>query len=253
MLFISVNRIEIPLSTQTPEVEVVPLNSQVIQNGGQVVLSCRVLAGNPHPTVTWMHDKQPISQSFENVSPGSILFLNITAPKGGDYECHASNRLGKMVAVASIQVQKVLTPKLPPLITITPNAPQVMVMEGDQLNLICSADGSPAPSVEWKRSDRVPVLSEYSSNSVALVRKSTVIVSDAGVYICHAKNEIGESQETIKVSVQSKPIQQHKIATGDGVKISCKLFNSNKTLSWRRQDGRPMPRSARLDGGDLVS
>lgn len=230
-----------------------PHNYQTVPAGAKISLACRIVAGNPFPTVTWAQGNKTISQSFQNVSPGSILIMNITAPHTGNYECRASNTAGSVIATTSINVEKPIIPKLPPLITISPNTPELAIKEGDQLNLVCSADGSPAPNVEWTRLDGAPVLNEYSSKSTAFARKFMVSKNDAGVYICTAKNEVGESHEKIQILVQLKPIQQHRIPAGDGAKISCKLYNSNKVISWRREEGLPLPSSVQLSGGDLVS
>lgn len=45
---------------------------------------------------------------------------------------------------------------------------------------------------------------------------------------------------------------QYKVAIGDRTKISCEIENHNKRTSWRRQDGRPLPRNSYLSGGDLI-
>lgn len=46
--------------------------------------------------------------------------------------------------------------------------------------------------------------------------------------------------------------QQYKVAIGAGTRINCEFENHDKSTSWRRQDGQPLPRSSHLSGGDLV-
>lgn len=46
--------------------------------------------------------------------------------------------------------------------------------------------------------------------------------------------------------------EQYKVATGDRSLLSCQIENLNRRTSWRRQDGLPLPSSARLHGGDLI-
>lgn len=46
--------------------------------------------------------------------------------------------------------------------------------------------------------------------------------------------------------------QQYKVAVGDNTKLSCAIENFTKRTSWRRQDGKPLPSSAHLSGGDMV-
>lgn len=216
-----------------------------------IALNCRVIAGIPFPTVSWVrHDGAPISYRFEQISSGSLYALNATNAEAGVYECHAANKVGTVIKTTSISFQM----PLPPLITISPNVPQITVNEGDQLNLICSADGSPLPIVQWLRTNGIPISSSYSSNSVTSIRKIQVDKKDEGTYICNAINEAGLSEEKIDVFVKPKPKppQQHKLLVGDTAKITCQLIDSDKKLKWMREDGKALPSSTSFDGGYLV-
>lgn len=174
--------------------------------------------------------------------------LNITAEEAGDYECHAANPFGTAIDSISIIVRR----RLLPLITIAPNVPILTINEGDQLNLVCSADGSPLPIAKWTRSDGSPISSSYSAKGMASVTKFQVEKIDEGTYICNAKNIAGEAIEKIKIVIKPKPIHKHIIRVGDDVKLSCKLNNSNKVIYWLRQDGKPLPTTAMFDGDHLV-
>lgn len=46
--------------------------------------------------------------------------------------------------------------------------------------------------------------------------------------------------------------EQYQAAVGDRTQISCQIQNHDKRTSWRRQDGRPLPRNAFLSGGDII-
>lgn len=46
--------------------------------------------------------------------------------------------------------------------------------------------------------------------------------------------------------------QQYQAPLGDISRISCEIQNHDKQTSWRRQDGRPLPRNSYLSGGDLI-
>lgn len=46
-------------------------------------------------------------------------------------------------------------------------------------------------------------------------------------------------------------IQKYTVALGDNSKMSCEIGNHDRRTSWRRLDGRPLPRNTYLSGGDL--
>lgn len=137
----------------------------------------------------------------------------------------------------------------PPQITISPESSELTLYEGDELNLICSADGYPAPQMQWRKKTQVLVEGVDSS---ATIRKSNVELSDEGVYACSASNVVGKRVKSIKLSVRPNPPLQYKVSLGDGAKLSCEIDNNRKPLSWKRQDGLRLPRNSHFSGSDLV-
>lgn len=55
------------------------------------------------------------------------------------------------------------------------------------------------------------------------------------VYPTHSTNDVG----------------QHKAALGEGATLSCQI-NHNEPITWRRQDGRPLPSNSYVSGGNLI-
>lgn len=51
---------------------------------------------------------------------------------------------------------------------------------------------------------------------------------------------------------QPGQIEPYKVAIGDKTEMHCNIENQNKPTSWRRVDGRPLPRGSHLYGGILV-
>ncbi|XP_037037177.1 basement membrane-specific heparan sulfate proteoglycan core protein isoform X11 [Bradysia coprophila] len=47
-------------------------------------------------------------------------------------------------------------------------------------------------------------------------------------------------------------IEPYKVAIGDKTEMHCNIENQNKPTSWRRVDGRPLPRGSHLNGGVLI-
>ncbi|XP_031636069.1 vascular cell adhesion protein 1-like [Contarinia nasturtii] len=91
---------------------------------------------------------------------------------------------------------------LPPLLTISPNARFLNLSEGDQLMLICSAEGIPSPTVQWTTHNGHHNVK--SETSIVAIEISNISVNESGTYICTATNDAGTAQESIQVSVQSK-------------------------------------------------
>lgn len=115
--------------------------------------------------------------------------------------------------------------------------------------LICSAGGYPAPEVQWKKNTVVLV---EGFDSSATIRKSNVELTDEGTYVCGASNAAGKRVESIKLSVRPSPPLQYKASLGDGARLSCEIEQSRRTLSWKRQDGLPLPNNSKFSGSDLV-
>lgn len=71
---------------------------------------------------------------------------------------------------------------------------------GEQLNLICIAEGKPTPKINWIRNGRV--IPDKTAN---FYHVKEVSVSDAGVYSCRASNQLGSVTSTgVHVHVQCK-------------------------------------------------
>lgn len=171
------------------------------------MLSCRAIAGIPTPTVTWARQHhQPLSQHVEEKYAGTILISNITFEDAGQYECRASNIAGESIQTSAIHVQQ------PPIIRILPDTQEWTITEGDELKLECFAEGTPSPTVQWKRPERDQTADEglrglsspFYTTAQSLIHKYNTDRSDEGTYICHASNEAGEDQKYITVLVQPK-------------------------------------------------
>lgn len=125
--------------------------------------------------------------------------------EAGEYECQAENVAGKVTATSSISVQQA------PIITLQPNVTELVITEGDELKIECSAVGSPTPSVVWKEPSQ-PLVAGINYNfaierrptSYATIQKYNTRQSDEGTYVCSAKNDAGSDERYVEVIVQRK-------------------------------------------------
>lgn len=192
---------------EPPQIEIYPLELQILQVGDYIVLKCHAIAGSPAPHLEWVRqDHALLSHRIEEMSIGTILISNITAAEAGDYECRASNIVGETSKMTSIIVQQPQSLN----ITILPNLPEITLNEGNQLYLFCSTDGTSPATVQWygPKSQRKLGISTQLPNSsttnYAIFQKNNVTRTDEGIYICHASNNDGQNKKQIKVLIQQE-------------------------------------------------
>ena len=83
---------------------------------------------------------------------------------------------------------------------------EVTVVDGNVLYLTCEAEGFPAPSVTWKKSNKV-----LQTN----INKTDFIIddaseNDAGKYKCEASNSVGTVSYTVEVTIKGKETRKIK-------------------------------------------
>lgn len=196
------------VAREAPILEVYPEGPQTVTVGQAAQLSCRTIAGIPTPTTKWTRrDRRPLPARAAEDYPGMLTFNEVAVEDSGEYECTASNIAGSVSATVSLNVQQ------PPIVTLSPNVTELVLTEGDELKLECSAQGTPQPTVVWSdpnsnSSPHVGYLNPESSfrsvSPYAVVQKYNVRKSDEGLYTCTATNPAGEEQRYVQVQVQPK-------------------------------------------------
>lgn len=167
------------------------------------MLSCRTIAGIPTPSIKWTRrDRKPLSHRITEEYAGAITFRDVTLDEAGEYECQAENVAGKVTALVALNIQQ------SPIITLEPNVTELILTEGDELKLECSAIGTPTPSVIWK--EPLQTASFYgtpavrSSQPYATIQKYNARRGDEGTYICSASSEAGTDEKYVTVMIQQK-------------------------------------------------
>lgn len=205
---------------ELPAIEIQPFQPQSVRIGEPLILTCRILAGNPTPTVVWLRrDGRPLTLRTKETYDGPDLIAidypisSITIQDGGQYECRATNVVGGVTQTTAIHVLQ------PPTSHILPDKEVLTVTEGDAFSIECFAEGYPLPNVQWERSDRVkrdlrhrrrtsksysPFHNRPKPSHQSVIRRYKAYRSDEGTYVCHAKNAAGESQKSITVRVEPR-------------------------------------------------
>lgn len=135
-----------------------------------VTLQCQA-DGSPPPSVTWHKDGQPLRESVRQrvLSSGSLQMAFIQPSDTGRYTCSAANAAGTVSLEMSLTVQSkfkrvrkrchpslvvlsyslVVTFAVPP--SIRGGEQEVTVVENNQVQLQCVAEGVPQPTLSWEK------------------------------------------------------------------------------------------------------
>ncbi|XP_052760298.1 basement membrane-specific heparan sulfate proteoglycan core protein-like isoform X2 [Mya arenaria] len=248
-----------------PKIELYPNSTQRISVGSSALFQCRVMDGDPPPQVTWTRaGNLRMSERVEVMDNGVIMFKQAQQEDQGGYICSAQNEMGVITATATLYVEG------PPTINIQPSK-IIYAIIGQRVRLECSADGDPIPSVYWiepSRSARgdVPVDESYDFSVAATPGSAVVDIgsfqrSDAGTYVCVAKNSGGQTQDRVQVSVDegSRPRgltisgpSTLSVREGQVVELICSASDiNNPIIRWRRREG-VLPPGHRVSAGVLT-
>nr|CAD7569691.1 unnamed protein product [Timema californicum] len=178
-------------------------------HGQSAVLPCRVLVGDPAPSVSWYKDGEMLSKE-EIQWPGVVvtedgsLFVNYaTGELEGEYSCTAANVAGNVSKTTRLIVLE------PPsfLVGNRSESPVYKVMGGDSVVIPCDVQGEPKPMINWQK-NRMPLLpssnvfKDPADNSLVIRNASE---GDTGSYVCTAINSAGTENKAAAIFVRVPP------------------------------------------------
>ncbi|XP_069039515.1 hemicentin-1 isoform X2 [Lepisosteus oculatus] len=210
--------------------------------------------GVPQPTISWTKDGRPVSELagvwLQNEGR-SLRILRAQAAHSGLFSCAAANAAGEARRDVHVAVHA------PPVISGSSGVQDLAVAVGQEVELQCRVDGSPAPLVEWSRDGEV--LSREGDPHVQfsdrgqLVRVKSVRLRDQGLYQCLATNSAGRQSRQFRLVVQAPPsfggfgeTTEVSVVLGHAAVLSCEPEAvPSPSLTWLK-DGRPILAGARL-------
>ncbi|XP_031778282.1 basement membrane-specific heparan sulfate proteoglycan core protein isoform X4 [Nasonia vitripennis] len=271
---------------EMPVLQLHPMESQTVLEGGTADFHCRAIAGIPSPEIKWSRqDNRPLSPDSQIYPGGMLRINNVTSSDAGSYVCVAENSVGVTSATTSLKVHSF------PSIRISPQSGVLNLRSGEKLHLICSAIGYPQPVVSWSKDhNEEPVIDPYKSSKFgpsATIDINSVSREDEGTYVCRASNSAGIVDDYVQIRIEDdiNSVESSEICRGDtacgyvpteekpskhsgllvdrlsnipsGGKVSmrCQLFpypeDKNIYLDWKREDGRLMPQESTVSDGIL--
>ncbi|XP_016428570.1 neural cell adhesion molecule 1-like isoform X8 [Sinocyclocheilus rhinocerous] len=213
-----------------------------------VTLACYA-DGYPEPTVTWARANIVLESDGKyslNEDGSELTIKDVTKLDEGDYQCIARNKAGERSEEVSLNVF------VQPKITFLEN--QTASELEEQITLTCEATGDPTPNIIWSFGRRVFTENEQSLDGNVIVRSDARVSSltlkyvqftDAGQYLCTARNSIGQDIQSMYLEVRYAPKIQGPAAVftweGNPANITCEaLAHPGASVSWFR-DGQLLP------------
>uniref|UniRef100_A0A8C3XZV7 Contactin 4 n=1 Tax=Catharus ustulatus TaxID=91951 RepID=A0A8C3XZV7_CATUS len=225
-----------PVFLQEPNSLIFPLDSEE----KKVKLSCEV-KGNPRPTIGWKLNGSSIDVGMDyrySLLEGSLLINNPNKSQdAGTYQCVATNPFGTIVSrEAKLQFAYLENFK-------TRSRSTVSVRQGQGMVLLC---GPPPHSGEltyaWIFNEYPSFVQQDSRRFVSQETGNLRVLGPPTPLVLRNDGVMGEYEPKIEVQFP----ETVPSAKGTTVKLECfALGNPVPTISWRRADGKQLPRKAR--------
>uniref|UniRef100_A0A674AJ84 Heparan sulfate proteoglycan 2 n=1 Tax=Salmo trutta TaxID=8032 RepID=A0A674AJ84_SALTR len=229
----------------SPVATVTPQGPVRVRMGEPINLECQA-SGEPRPSVTWHR-----LDSARNTMLSSPVL--VARPEdSGTYVCTARNDEGTTETRVEVIVEGAAQ------VPVTPRAsvpdPLMVVVEGQSTTLRCDAHGFPVPKITWSKL-RAPLPWRHKVVDNTLILPS-VGRADAGEYICNATNNMGTTEVTIMLDVETPPYATSlpddvAVRVGEVIRLQCLAHGTPPLLfQWTKLNGSLSTR-ADVQGGDL--
>ncbi|XP_072176576.1 hemicentin-1-like [Diadema setosum] len=202
--------------------------------GQSATLDCESY-GVPRPTVTWTKNGifvSPASARYRMEQSGLLHIAAVSVADDGVFECFVSNSAGNVTRRIDLQVQ------VPP--SIRPGPPKVTTRVSQSVRLFCDATGVPPPQIVWqKNGQRVQASDGFLTIRDGMLQIDDAQPSDAGRYVCIAKNGAGVDVLKIRLEVHEPPsivtaTQSYRVRVDTSVELECQVSGiPQPTIHWR--------------------
>ncbi|XP_029578637.1 basement membrane-specific heparan sulfate proteoglycan core protein isoform X5 [Salmo trutta] len=240
---------------ESPVATVTPQGPVRVRMGEPINLECQA-SGEPRPSVTWHRLDSARNTMLSSPVPmesNAIMQVLVARPEdSGTYVCTARNDEGTTETRVEVIVEGAAQ------VPVTPRAsvpdPLMVVVEGQSTTLRCDAHGFPVPKITWSKL-RAPLPWRHKVVDNTLILPS-VGRADAGEYICNATNNMGTTEVTIMLDVETPPYATSlpddvAVRVGEVIRLQCLAHGTPPLLfQWTKLNGSLSTR-ADVQGGDL--
>ncbi|XP_037936247.1 neuroglian isoform X2 [Teleopsis dalmanni] len=180
-------------------------------------------AGNPDPTIQWIHNGKPIGLAPPNprrtVQNNRIIIRDLVKSDTGNYGCNATNSLGYVYKDVYLNVLA-----LPPEIQEPPR--KEATVDGKNITMRCRVFGAPKPQVKWIRNGLELTGGRYTVLPSGDLEVQQVSFSDEGAYTCYAVNKFGSKTANGSLIVKehtriTQEPQNYEVAAGSSATFRC--------------------------------
>ncbi|XP_077465112.1 basement membrane-specific heparan sulfate proteoglycan core protein [Stigmatopora argus] len=238
-----------------PVATVTPVGPVQIRVGEPLNLECQA-SGEPHPSVSWHRlDSNSRIQLSSPVLMESNAVMQILAARpedSGTYVCVARSNEGQTETKVEVIVRG--DTQLPSVPRVIVPEPLMIVVEGQTATLRCSTHGFPTPTITWsKLRSPLPWRHKVVDNNLVL---ANVGRQDSGEYVCIATNNMGTTEVTISLDVETPPYatcvpDDVAVRVGEVIRLQCLAHGTSPmTYIWSKLDS-ALPSRAQVSDGDL--
>uniref|UniRef100_A0A8C9YGN9 Heparan sulfate proteoglycan 2 n=1 Tax=Sander lucioperca TaxID=283035 RepID=A0A8C9YGN9_SANLU len=240
---------------ESPVATVTPVGPMHVRVGEPINLECQA-SGEPRPSVSWHRldsNRKTMLSSPVPMESNAVMQILVARPEdSGTYVCTARNNEGTTETKVEVIVEG--GSQVPTVPRASVPEPLMIVVEGQTATLRCEAHGVPSPTITWtKLRSPLPWRHKMVNNSLVL---PTVGRQDSGEYICTATNNMGTTEVTIMLDVETPPYATSvpddvAVRVGEVIRLQCLAHGTPPlTYTWTKLDGNLPPR-AQVSGGDL--
>ncbi|XP_050179097.1 roundabout homolog 4 isoform X2 [Myiozetetes cayanensis] len=216
----------------------------LVTTAGQALeLDCVPPSGHPEPRVTWKKDGVTLDLVGDRyvVTNGKLRVAPAQRSDSGLYICVAANAAGKRESRGA-RVSVLEKP------TIVRHPSDTVAVAGSTVELSCSAQGDPAPRVQWHKERGDLPWGRHEVDREHTLRLHAVTAADAGTYVCTAQSQLGTAAATALLHVEDRlPTGRQDTAPRDLLAVRLHLDNGTALptaavrLRWRMLMPVPVP------------